>query len=251
MPFTISHAAAVLPLRKISRLKLPLSGLICGSMAPDFVYYFFGNDQLSEFSHSVIGSILFCLPAGFFALLFIQYFKNEICALIPNPHSDALKSDWLNLNARNDLLWVSIFFGAWTHIIWDEFTHEDRFFTSRIGWLRLELIPGHLKVYMFLQYFCSAAGLIYCAAIYLKWWRSQTKQSPFQLRFHSRLQMIYWLLAPAFALAMAFGPSLASINQIWSERWLAQTTIRSLYYFSLLSVLWICVSKIRKPKFNS
>ena len=36
MPFTISHAAAVLPLKKSP---LPLAALMIGSMSPDFSYF--------------------------------------------------------------------------------------------------------------------------------------------------------------------------------------------------------------------
>ena len=43
MPFTVSHAAAVLPLQ---RLGLPLTALMIGSMAPDFGY-FFSPDAIS------------------------------------------------------------------------------------------------------------------------------------------------------------------------------------------------------------
>jgi hypothetical protein len=59
MPFTISHAAAVLPL---SRTGLPLAALMIGSMSPDFAYFLPARTGL--LSHSVPGLFKFCWPSA-------------------------------------------------------------------------------------------------------------------------------------------------------------------------------------------
>src|SRR5688572_23084608 len=69
MPFTISHAAAVLPLHRLSRHRLPLSALMVGSMAPDFGY-FFSHEASRQFTHSFASLITFSLPAGLAIWLF-------------------------------------------------------------------------------------------------------------------------------------------------------------------------------------
>ena len=57
MPWTFAHPAAVLPLRKIGRFRLPLAALVVVSIAPDFGYYS-GQFRLGTFAHSVPGIFL-------------------------------------------------------------------------------------------------------------------------------------------------------------------------------------------------
>ena len=61
MPFTVSHAAAVLPLKNS---RLPLAALMVGSMSPDFAYFLPAALSARTASHSLPGIFLFCLPAG-------------------------------------------------------------------------------------------------------------------------------------------------------------------------------------------
>ncbi|MFP5043018.1 DUF4184 family protein, partial [Parasediminibacterium sp. JCM 36343] len=63
MPFTFSHPAIVLPLTKCSRRHMSLTGLIIGSMTPDFEYFFRMKIQ-STFSHTIGGLFYFDLPVG-------------------------------------------------------------------------------------------------------------------------------------------------------------------------------------------
>ena len=65
MPFTVAHAAAALPFR---RLNLVWSAFLVGSMAPDFPYVI-GTTQYRAFGHDFPGVLLFTLPASFVALV--------------------------------------------------------------------------------------------------------------------------------------------------------------------------------------
>src|ERR1051325_2832570 len=83
MPFTLSHAAAVIPLRNRFHRYLPLSALLIGSFAPDFRYFFPGI-RLRIFSHSPQGVFLFCLPLSLLALwLFHRLVKEPLFHLLP------------------------------------------------------------------------------------------------------------------------------------------------------------------------
>ena len=63
MPFTVSHAAAVLPIDRWTRHTLPLTALMIGSMAPDFGYVF--SYELSRpITHSFLGLFTFSLPVS-------------------------------------------------------------------------------------------------------------------------------------------------------------------------------------------
>src|SRR5580765_7324040 len=64
MPFTFSHPALVLPLIK-ARLKLSATGLIIGSMIPDFEYFIRMTD-ISKYSHTLTGIFWFDIPLALF-----------------------------------------------------------------------------------------------------------------------------------------------------------------------------------------
>ncbi len=62
MPFTISHAAAVLPFsRPLARWRL-LSAAVIGAMVPDFRIFFPGMPRVE--THSIVALLTFCLPVG-------------------------------------------------------------------------------------------------------------------------------------------------------------------------------------------
>src|SRR5688500_17615088 len=134
MPFTLSHAAAVLPLQRW--LKLPLTALMIGSMAPDFGY-FFSHDASRQLTHSFAGLFLFALPAGLFIWLFYV-------ALLEKATITLLSDRWHTRFAHTDAISVplvmraclAILLGAVTHILWDAFTHRGTFATNGFAALR-------------------------------------------------------------------------------------------------------------------
>src|SRR5579859_7081779 len=63
MPFTLSHAAVVVPFRRM----LPFSALVIGSMVPDLPY-FVPRLVNNHFAHGTLGFFVFCLPPGMAAL---------------------------------------------------------------------------------------------------------------------------------------------------------------------------------------
>ena len=124
MPFTVSHAAAIIPFHKKGFV---LSALIVGSMSPDFLYYipFIPNNH---FTHTVQGLFIFCLPASLIALLiYHKILKYPLVSLL----SWQIQSRLINTISsfkffpRSQFLWIvnSILLGAFTHIFWDSFTH--------------------------------------------------------------------------------------------------------------------------------
>src|SRR3954469_7753504 len=84
VPFTISHAAAVLPL---GRTRLPMAALMIGSMAPDFAYFLPTELGLPAgaglLSHSVSGLFSFCWPVALCVwLLFVHVLEAPTRALL-------------------------------------------------------------------------------------------------------------------------------------------------------------------------
>jgi hypothetical protein len=158
MPFTVSHAAAVLPLQ---RFKLPLTALMIGSMAPDFGYVF-SYDSSRQITHSFPGLFIFCLPAGLAVWLFYVYVLEKATITL-------LSDRWHTRFAHTDAITpaliiraaVAIVLGAMTHLIWDNFTHRDTFTTTAIPML-MGPTPGlsWLPIYHLLHGLSTVVGLV-------------------------------------------------------------------------------------------
>jgi hypothetical protein len=205
MPFTLCHPAMVIPLHRYTRRLTSLSALVIGSMAPDFVYFFsFGVS--GEFSHSVPGILLYCVPAG--ALVTIVYYtllRQPFLAWLPQVVS--ARMSWQAPrpfgSARASLsVLVSLAIGAFTHIAWDAFTHRNTIAVDRFELLRTLVSVGGLEMPMFkiLQHASSLLGFIVIAA-YIRIWLSRSEPGPRHPATFSNWQRLFALAAVAAAAA--------------------------------------------------
>ena len=141
MPFTLAHPAAVLPL---VRRPLIASALVAGTVAPDLLYV----DPLYRFATQQInGNLTLTLTHKFssafwidplIALLLLAIFnlvlKRPLVALAPSALAARLPAvSTLRVPPLRLLLWtvISAVIGAFTHVLWDSFTHGDGYFVRR------------------------------------------------------------------------------------------------------------------------
>ncbi|MFD6890822.1 DUF4184 family protein [Streptomyces sp. NPDC059957] len=169
MPFTLSHAAAVLPaLRRSGRARGPLVGsaLVLGSFAPDTFYFagtvISGLGPYATFAHSLPGiltadAVLTAVLAACWLLL-----REPLIALLPRGrqgrvHAFVRGEEWRGrrLPALALRFYLSAVIGSLTHVVWDAFTHIDRFGTRILPALGEPLALG-LPLYSYLQYGTSA-----------------------------------------------------------------------------------------------
>ncbi|MFF3679333.1 DUF4184 family protein [Streptomyces sp. NPDC002120] len=178
MPFTLSHAAAVLPaVRRTGRARGPLvaSALVLGSFAPDTFYF---TDAVVEgvmaygtFTHSLAGvftldAVLTAVLVGCWLLL-----REPLIALLPRGwrgrvHAFVRGEEWRErrrLPALAAWFYVSAVVGSLTHVVWDSFTHIDRWGTNALPELEEPLAFG-LPLYSYLQYGTSAVAA--CALLW-------------------------------------------------------------------------------------
>jgi hypothetical protein len=151
MPFTVSHIAAVLPLK---RLPLCFPALVIGAMSPDFTYVIevFGP---SIEAHSIYGILYFCLPVSWLVLFvyksFLRYAWEK---LFP----------WLNGESRPYGWYViplSIILGAATHVVWDSFTHRHGYAVIHINalqWMLFRVGTYPVTVFKILQHGSTVGG---------------------------------------------------------------------------------------------
>lgn len=164
MPFTFCHPAIVLPLNRFFKKWVSLTGLIIGSLTPDFEY-FIRMKIVSEYSHSILGVFLFNLPIGvLLAFLYHNLVKESLVNNLPDVLKKRLvyfinfkwnvffKSNWF-------IVCLSVLIGAFSHILWDSFTHQSGFFVNKLDLkTNLNIFNRNIPVYKLLQHLSSLIG---------------------------------------------------------------------------------------------
>ena len=176
MPFTGSHAAAVLPL---ARWGLPASALVIGSMSPDLLYYLPGP---AEGSHTVAGVLGKDLVLGLAVFVAWQAFVGgAVVALAPPAVKRRLAGYPVGLRrslwapARFGLVVISLVLGGLTHLAWDSFTHPHGWVYEHVMWLRADHgpLPGHRWVQWASEVVAALAISVWC----VRWWRAHPAQA--------------------------------------------------------------------------
>jgi hypothetical protein len=170
MPFTFSHPAIVLPFVKASKHWFSTTALVIGSMAPDFEY-FIRMRVKSIYSHTFFGLLWFDLPLTLIlAFIFHLIVRNILISNLPNFLRSRLSVftnfDWnAYFKSHYIVVIISALIGAFSHIAWDSFTHEDGFAVERIAYLSsvIQIGDKELAVFKILQHGSSLIGALVIA----------------------------------------------------------------------------------------
>ncbi|QKW31029.1 DUF4184 family protein [Streptomyces seoulensis] len=206
MPFTLSHAAAVLPAVRgdgTGRGRLTPALLVAGSFAPDMTYYAAsvlpGAMGFGAVTHSFAGvftvDVLIAWALGAAWLLV----REPLVALLP----PARQGRWAALTrcgaprarvrpAVVPWWYVSAVLGALTHVVWDAFTHLDRW-GSRVFPVLDRSLPG-APLYGYVQYGGSAVAAVVIAVFVLRVLRRMPAGEPYGVPALSRRDR-WWAVA--------------------------------------------------------
>jgi hypothetical protein len=150
MPFTISHAAVVLPFsRLLARWRL-LSAVVIGAMVPDFGLFFPWRVPRFE-THSAMALLAFCVPVGVATYWVFQYLiKTPLIELLPEGAYARWRQFSSPANFASVRQWIlaaaGVLAGAVTHLVWDAFTHENARGIRMIPWLEEPVDIGSHRV---------------------------------------------------------------------------------------------------------
>jgi hypothetical protein len=175
MPFTFSHPAAVLPIHARFKKWIPLSALVVGSMVPDAAYYLPMPEHFKRHSHSLLGTFSTSLPLGILALLVFYWMAAPLVSLLPSPHREALQPE---LKPPPDsirqalLVALGIVVGAWTHVLWDSFTHRTGWIVMHGALLQRRYFENLVTGYNVLQYLSTVLGLGVLLYAYDRWMKA-------------------------------------------------------------------------------
>ncbi|MFJ4712382.1 DUF4184 family protein [Streptomyces sp. NPDC088785] len=168
MPFTISHAAAVLPFVRrdgSGRGRLVPSLLVAGSFAPDLTYFAAGAVpgamEFGAFTHSFTGVVTVdaLFAVGLVALW--RLVREPLLALLPGAVRARVRTVVRGrpgrAPGRASWWYVSAVLGSFTHVVWDAFTHRDRWGMRLLPVLGDDVAGSPL--YWYVQYAGSALAL--------------------------------------------------------------------------------------------
>jgi hypothetical protein len=166
---------------------------------------------MGRYAHTFTGSILAGVPMGLLLLCAFLYLRRPLWFLLPSRHRHALgplvaRSRALDTRAIATAT-ASILLGAWTHLIWDSFTHNKTWIVSRIDFLRepwLWLGTSELYGYAALQDLSTLVGAVTLYSVYSGWLRRQP-QAPVGSANGDRWR--YFILIGALLLSIAIAMS--------------------------------------------
>lgn len=141
MPLTFSHPALILPAKYLPARWVSMTGLIIGSITPDFEYFLRMKIE-SIYSHSWTGMLWFDLPLSIL-LTFIYHsiIRNSLICNSPvflkKRLSRYMRFKWMDYFKHHFFtVIICLLIGIASHIFWDSFTHPGGDFVKMIPWLR-------------------------------------------------------------------------------------------------------------------
>jgi hypothetical protein len=175
MPFTFSHPAIVLPLTFLPRQLFSLTGLVIGSLTPDFEYFLRMRIQ-SNYSHTLSGLFWFDLPLGILlAFIFHNIVRDSLFDNLPPILKSRLTTfkqfNWNNYFKDHWLVAaISVLIGAASHIFWDSFTHDHGYFVQTIPALTntVDILGRQVPTLKILQHSSTLVGGLVIAFALLK-----------------------------------------------------------------------------------
>ncbi len=201
MPFTFSHPAIVLPLTYLPRKWFSLTGLVVGSVTPDFEY-FLRMSMNSRYSHSIAGLFWFDLPFGLLlAFAFHNLVRDQLFDNLPiglkSRFSGFKQLNWNQHVKSNGLVVaISILIGAASHLFWDGFTHEHGYFVRAIPSLAtpVEMLGRQAPVWKILQHASTLTGALVIAVALVNLPAAKTEKAP--------IPKTYWAVVAGLTLAI-------------------------------------------------
>ncbi|MFB9312075.1 DUF4184 family protein [Nocardioides plantarum] len=171
MPFTLAHPALVLPLR---RTGLPMAALVAGSTVPDarlFVPWLGTYDH----SHSLVGIVTIDLALALVLLaVWVWVVRDVLVDVAPDVVRERLEPRSRLSSTAWALAVPAAVIGSATHVGWDAFTHDDRWGTRHVTWLREEhwFWPG----YTWAQAASGVVGLVIVGWASVVWVRARPRE---------------------------------------------------------------------------
>lgn len=245
MPFTLSHAAAALPFR---RLRPIWPALVIGTFAPDFEYFLCLSDE-DRMGHHLPGLLTLTLPLALLAFwLFESYIRGPVEELLPsglqrrlpNVPRRSFFTRWDRFAAV--VMWIVV--GTATHVVWDWFTHSNTWIWENWDFLRqFVAVPFHAPLMMvkLVQYASSLLGLVVLIVWFAFWYYSTVPARAVTmtgLRIRRQITIVGTMVGVALAACYPLAVTrLSYLYQSTSFTVLVATTVEAMILLFVVQVL--------------
>ncbi|GIP29332.1 hypothetical protein J23TS9_44620 [Paenibacillus sp. J23TS9] len=217
MPFTFAHPIYIIPAKFMKPGYISITGLILGSMAPDFEY-FIALEPYQWIGHTHKGLLLQAIPICTVILLLLQLIMKPFALHLPSMFNlDVRTSGLINaFDYRRLKSWVvflvSVVIGFYSHVFIDAFTHKSGYFVLRFP--ALQSMYFGLPAFKLLQYSLSVCGILAELLIILFLLNRATCSTTALKRISMNRKMRYWTGVIVTAMATTLGKLLftASTN---------------------------------------
>jgi hypothetical protein len=232
LPFTLAHPVLILPFFRSREKWISFTGLLVGSMVPDFEYFILAGDS-HRYGHSLAGVFWLDLPLGIIlAFLYHNLVRDPLITHLPRFFQKKMMPfqffDW-NSYFKGHWIFVAlcIVLGAGTHLLWDSFTHAEGFFVQRIAFLQ-ELVAYNgrmLTMHNIVHLIFSAVGTL---IVLIAWLRLPQER---KRRTYKKITGFWMVWTGLFGILFFLGAW-----QLTTER------MRELYYLYTSSFVIIAMS---------
>ena len=227
-------------------------------MTPD-VGYFFGRFDIATQAHTLVGLIAVCLPTGLVLQLLIRNLRYSVSYLLPQPHRgalDTLPPVPLHGSPTTFLFVViSLILGAFTHVLWDSFTHQSGWVVHLFPGLSqvVTIIPGiSTELFHLLQHLSTVLGLAALCITYTRWLTSSSTRSvaisaPATDTWRYVLLAIICVGTLSIAVPLAYARTLSKSGELLIHPFIFQLVLLSTAWFAgFYLVISLVVGRIRK-----
>ncbi|MGO4180514.1 DUF4184 family protein [Paenibacillus sp. TAF43_2] len=197
MPFTFAHPLYIAPLKAAKPAYFSLTGLVLGSMSPDFEY-FIALEPYQTIGHSFGGLIYQAIPLSIMlAYLFHYVVKAPLAKNLPalgslDRKAYRLAHGWKLNTVQSWLVFLaSVVIGFYSHLFIDACTHYSGMFVTKFPVLR-ESIAG-IPLYKWFQRSLSIVGLIIEAMLLYRFINKAKLESAYT-GAATKLKMVYWAI---------------------------------------------------------
>ena len=236
MPLTFSHPALILPAKYLPDKWVSMTGLIVGSITPDFEYFMRMKVE-SDYSHTWTGMFWFDMPLALLLTFIYHYIVRNsfICNLplfLKKRLSRYMDFNWMNyIKHHFFIVLISLLVGIASHIFWDGFTHRHGDFVKIIPFLRASttLLGFQFTNYNLLQNIGSLGGGLLVLYAILKIPRAADYAK-------SRNPVYYWFIVIGTGVVAANIRILAGLHY-WEYSTVATSTLSGFIAGSIMAPL--------------
>ncbi|WP_213582763.1 DUF4184 family protein [Paenibacillus sp. J2TS4] len=213
MPYTLAHPITAIVLKRLAPKSLCFTGLVMGSMAPDFEY-FIKMVPIQTIGHSFLGLLVLVIPLSIIlSFLFHYLIKKNLALHLPSPLNQAAsvlaQKEWRLDGARGwGIFLLSVVLGFLSHLFLDSLTDSSLY-------LSMPFIQGQVtssirwSFTIFMQYILSiiflSIELIILIRIVLR-----TKKNSLEIPYvATKNKIVYWSI-------VLFSIVMATFIKVWS-----------------------------------